>query len=564
MNKARLIFAGLLLTAGMALAQTPTVTQVGNGASYDTRIAQGSIFVVIGTNLGPSTITSAGPVPLQKTLAGTSIKFTPVAGGDAIDAFMFYTLNVQVAGLLPSTTAVGDYNVTVTYNGATSAPFKVTVVDRVFGTVSIAGSGQGPAVVQNYNSAADTPINGYATGGGFAPAYPGQTIIIWGTGLGPISGSDADAPGVQDLRSAATIKVLIGGRELSPFYAGRAPQYPGEDQINVTLPGDIAAGCNVSLQVNVNGILSNTTTIAIATSQGATACTHPFLSTDQLTKLVSGGSVTMGVFSLAKQTSKISFGGLSLTSVSETVGGEFSKYTLSSVNDAGGAVGAALFNTTGSCTVIKQSLEGTSLIGTGPSPLDAGAQLTLDGPGVSAKAVPRSTGNSYFASLVPAGSQTGVLTAGAYTLKGTGGADVGAFTGSITLSTPVTWTNQDAITQITRSQGLPITWTGGGGTDIVSIVGLGGTFTGTGATAKTEATIFLCLAKASDGSFTVPTSVLSQLPAVAADSTTSIGLLAVTSGTAPAPFTAPLTGGGNVDYAVIIGSSGGSKTLPIQ
>lgn len=563
MNQSRLIYAGLLLTTGMAMAQTPTVTGVYNGGSYDTKIARGSIFVAFGTNLGPSSLVQAGAPPLQPALSGTSISFTPVGGGSAVSALMFYTLSSQVAGLLPSTAAAGDYNVTVTYNGATSAGFKVTVVDRSFGIVSLAGNGKGPAVVQNYNSATSTPINGYTAAGGYTPAYPGQTLIIWGTGLGPITASDADAPGVQDLRGAATIKVVVGGRQIDPFYAGRAPQFPGEDQINVTLPADIETGCNVSLQISVNGAMSNQTTVAIASAQGAAACVHPFLSSDQLTKLMSGGSLTMGVFSLSKQTSKISFGGISLTSVAESIGGGFSKYTLGSIDEAGGAAGAALFTQIGSCTVIKQVIEGTNFAGAGPSPLDAGAQLTLNGPGVSSKAVPKNAG-VYSAGLNTSQSQTGVLTAGTYTLTGPGGADVGPFTATINLATPVTWTNQDATTEINRSQALPITWSGGGSSDVVSILGMSGIVSGIGADATTDAKIFLCLAKASDGNFTVPTTVLSQLDPVPASSTTGIGLLAVTSGTAPAPFTAPLTAGGNVDYAYIVGSSGGSKTLPIQ
>lgn len=565
MNRSKLWIAGLVLTTGMAMAQTPTVTGVANGGSYDTKIARGSIFVVFGSNLGPSSIVQAGAPPLQTSLSGTSISFTPAGGGTAVSAYMFYTLSGQVAGLLPSTATAGSYNLTVTYNGSTSAPFQVTVVDRSFGIVSLAGNGKGPAVVQNYISAANTPINGFTTTGGFAPAYPGQTLIIWGTGLGPISGSDADAPGAQDLRGSATIKVLVGGRSLDPFYAGRAPQFPGEDQINVTLPADISTGCTVPLQISVNGQLSNATSIAISTSQSASACTSAFFSNDQMTKLLNGGSVTMGIFDLAKQVSKITIQGFSLTSVAETVGGGFSKYTLGSINDAGGAAGAALFTQIGSCTVVKQVIEGTSFAEAGPSPLDAGPQLTLNGPGVSNKAVPKS-GGSYSAGLNTSGSQTGVLSAGTYTLTGPGGTDVGPFTASITLATPVTWTNMDSIALIDRTQPLPINWSGGGSSDLVSIIGMSGTFTGTAPNQTTSATIFICLANANppNGSFTVPTSVLSQLDAVPANSTTGIGLLLVSSGPPPAPFTAPLTAGGNVDYAAFVSTSGGSKTVPIQ
>jgi hypothetical protein len=219
-----------------------------------------------------------------------------------------------------------------------------------------------------------------------------------------------------------------------------------------------------------------------------------------------------------------------------------------------------LYQQIGSCTVIKQTLKGNSFSSAGPSPLDAGA-LTLNGPGVSSKALTDTNGD-YYAGLNTAGSPTGVLQAGGtYTLTGAGGTGVGAFTGSITLTSLITW-NQN-ITQIVRTQPLQLQWTGGGSGDTVNILGMSGTVTGTAPNQTTNATIFICLAKASDGQFTVPTTVLSQLDAVAALSTTSIGLLSVNSITT-APFTAPLTAGGNVDYAVMTASSGNSKAVPFH
>ena len=109
---------------------------VGNAGSYDTKIAQGSIFVVFGTNLGGDAVVQNASLPIKTSLGNASIRLTPVSGGAAVDAYMIYTTKNQLAGLLPSNTPVGDYNLTVTYNGATSASGRTTVTAQGFGIVS--------------------------------------------------------------------------------------------------------------------------------------------------------------------------------------------------------------------------------------------------------------------------------------------------------------------------------------------------------------------------------------------------------------------------------------------
>jgi hypothetical protein len=106
---------------------------------------------------------------------------------------------------------------------------------------------------------------------------------------------------------------------------------------------------------------------------------------------------------------------------------------------------------------------------------------------------------------LPAGAipQTG----GTFTFKGTGGKDVGAFTATIDLSNPLlSWTNASEAATIDRSQGLTVTWTGGNPGTYVFILG-SATSTGIGYGA------FTCLARADDKQFTVPSYILSVLPA---------------------------------------------------
>jgi len=124
-------------------AGTPLITSVGNALGYQAKLAPGVVFVVKGGNLGPVGIVQGVAPNYQNTLAGTSVNFTPIGGGAAIDAKMVYTLNFQIAAFLPSSVAVGTYAVRVTYNGITSAPMNTTVVARSYGIASADSSGVG-------------------------------------------------------------------------------------------------------------------------------------------------------------------------------------------------------------------------------------------------------------------------------------------------------------------------------------------------------------------------------------------------------------------------------------
>ena len=95
-----------LMTAAMAQPVVRPGNGVLNSASYlspglpASGIAQGSIFVVFGTGLGPSQIVQADKLPLPTKLAETSVTVT--VGGTSKPAFLVYTLASQVAAILPS------------------------------------------------------------------------------------------------------------------------------------------------------------------------------------------------------------------------------------------------------------------------------------------------------------------------------------------------------------------------------------------------------------------------------------------------------------------------------
>ena len=572
-----LIFAALFATISAA---QPVVTSVLNASSYQADIARGSWFVVFGSNMGPANIILAPGSPFPTELSGTRVTYTPAAGGSAIDARLWYTLAGQLAGLLPSSAAAGAYDVRVIYNSQTSAPRRVNVVERNFGFATVTQDGAGPAQATNASLNNGVSLVRFTTGAisfsGLSwqhrPAYPTETLILWGTGVGADAQSDVSGGTSGDQTAAGNIRVIVGNTEITPAYAGRSSGSPGLDQINFTLPANVTLGCTESLRVRASGRLSNLGSLAIANS-GQAQCTHPTLSPAQLTRLDGGGKLTAGSLSISKLTTKLSIPGVgSFDSTSETASGAFNRYGISEIADARFSV-----NQVGACVVVRLRGDQTSIqtgtAGPAPEALNAGSPLTLNGPNAANKPMPLS-GGFYSATLYASGiggfgggSGSPTLTQGTYTIAGPGGADVGAFSASVNFPGGFTWTNESAVPAvIPRSQSLPITWSGGGD-GLVTVTGFAGTQVGGSQTNPIfDVTLFSCIAQASAGNLTVPSSVLQQLPVVSGDLTSgAIGFMSVMATSDPSKgqgtFSAPLTAGGNVDFATFSYQTGSSKLV---
>jgi uncharacterized protein (TIGR03437 family) len=58
-----------------------------------------------------------------------------------VNAYIYFVLNTQINAVMPSTVAPGTGHLTVTYNGATSAPLSITVVASSYATFSASASG---------------------------------------------------------------------------------------------------------------------------------------------------------------------------------------------------------------------------------------------------------------------------------------------------------------------------------------------------------------------------------------------------------------------------------------
>ena len=528
-----------------------------DAAGYTPDIALGSVFVVKGTRLCPEGLVQAAGYPLTPSLGGVSIAFTPAAGGPTVTPYMIYTYGhsgaSQLAAVLPSTAAPGAYLVSVAVNGSSSPAVPVTVVTRKFGLMTADSSGTGLAALQSIDASGTYHYNRFTTGQAqgtpYAPAHPGDFVVAYGTGLGPVQIPDQGAPGVVDFQDTTTVQVLVGGEVITPLYAGRSPAYAGLDQVNFQLPSDVATGCAVTIQVNVGGHLSNMASMSIG-AVGGDICSPSPVSTDVLTRLDQGGSLTLGDFWLTQATPAPTAQGATAALITDSAFGGFMRYSGFQLASA-----TAQFAAPGSCQLVNTVGNAWQLIlGSSGTFLDAG-NLTLKGAGVIGSQFLRDTASGAYA--LPLGPNPAM--SGKYQLSGGGGADVGSFTASVSAGQPVAISG-GLPAAIDRSKDLTLSWTGGSAGSLVSVTAISGMITGGPTTGPiyTGARL-ICTTRADAGSITIPSNFLIRLPKMP-DANNGIGYLAVSSLGQPVQgdgmFAAPLTAGGNIDQGFFLGTLG--------
>ena len=525
---------------------------VVNNASYrvdglpDSGVARGSLIAVFGQRLGPEATAFAGSVPLPTELGGTQVEIR--ANGQVWVAPLVVSSALQVAAILPSGVSTGAATLVVKRNGAASDPVPIKVLNSAFGIFTRNQAGFAPAVVQNWNSPADQPVNAIIDA-----AHPGQVLVLWGTGLGPIAGDDAAAPPVGNL--PVTVEVWVGNHRAEVRYAGRSNGFPAIDQINFVVP-DGVTGCYVPVVVIAGGVSSNYATIAVTKDGAVCSDPHGFLLDDLETALAQGESRT-GVVALDRVRGVIyDDGGTTAINVDD-VNGAFRAIDLLSLPASEGI--RELIPPLGSCTAYGMRPSESGEIDTPPEDpirqqrLGAGNQLTIEGP-KGVKALDSDSGG-YEAELgggLPGdeGALPVYLTPGTYTLRGGGeGAEVGPFTATIELTPGVTWQNQAQTSEVRRDRDLTLTWTGGDASKEFALI-IGQSVNKDDGVAGS----FVCAAPVEAGMFTVPSRILRLLPPNSTwsgfSSGTPTGLLSVETGSwsTRGRFSAPGLDGGYFGY----------------
>jgi uncharacterized protein (TIGR03437 family) len=216
-------------------------------------ISPGEIVVIYGAGLGPSQLiqnqTSNGR--FSAAAGGTVVSFNGIA------APLLYDSATQLAAVVPYAISGAMAQVTVAYQGTTSAAFNVPVAlstPSLF-TSNQTGSGQAAAV----NS--DATVNSAVS-----PVKIGATLSLYATGAGQT------APGAVDGVLGGGVPILplgvtVGGIPAKVQYAGGAPgQVSGLVQINVQIPSGVRPGGYVPVVLQLGDASTTPDAVWIAVS----------------------------------------------------------------------------------------------------------------------------------------------------------------------------------------------------------------------------------------------------------------------------------------------------------
>jgi uncharacterized protein (TIGR03437 family) len=492
----------------------PTITAILNNSSTvpagfpNYGIAPSSIFQVQGTNLATPGTTATGtlqnvyPTGTLPTILGGATASVTVSGTTVTPA-LWYASPTQLALELPSNTPTGTGTLMVTV-GTNSASAPITVVPAAFG-IDVYNGNTG-VLQDSVSGAIISPTNS---------AKNGETLTLWGTGVGADT-ADSDTNYTTSPHAINTpVQLYIGGVQVAAAnitYVGSLG-YPGVNGIIFTVPSGVPQGCEVSIAVVANGMVSNVPTAAFMPSGGVCQDAYTGLSGTTISSLTGKSTVNSGSVSVIQGTSP-SANGTPITA--DTAMANFTEVTGSSSVTGSGIVSV------GGCTITQTLSSTTTGSVTGLNP----GTIMVTPPGGSAVTLASNAGlsGSYIA-MLPSGAVP--TSGGTFAFAGSGGTGataVGAFNTTINFPNPIIdWTNQSASATVTRASGQTYTWTGGGSGTFVTMSGFS---SGNGISGG-----YICVVPQSDLSYTVPAYVTGSLPAGTGTST-------ITNTTAFTSFTA--------------------------
>lgn len=440
-------------------------------------IAPGSIFSILGRDLGPATPVKSESYPLQTSLDGASVRVT--MHGTSYQAWPIESGRERIRAILPSAVPPGEGTLQVTYQGRSSEAVPILVKSVAPGIFTEDPRGNGQAVVWNV----DGQTGAIAVNSRERPLRPGQLASIWATGLGAADSSEATGP-IPGHRADLDVRVWIADRPANVIYQGRSGCCPGADQVIFETPEGVE-GCQVPLNIEVNGAASNFGSIAIGANGTCRAVVRPAPPRVDRFGLI---------FFLD------GFGSVLLPGALE----DYVRMAFFTRGRVEGDVEAPLYAfesnaeaPVDSCTIRYGTSFPDPSTQPGQTALDPGAGVRVTGPGGEFVLAPAQGVGAY------QDPRRVLLPPGRYAISnGAGGRDVGPF--SIEAET-IALQLTSRPDKIVRADGLTVTWDYTGPDQLLTIFG---------STASCGRGIysFTCVTRAANRRFTVPARILKMLP----------------------------------------------------
>ncbi len=206
---------------------TATIVSV-NAASFAGPLSPGTITAAFGTNLSAGT-DSARTLPLPTQLAGTSVRLIDSLNVEH-QSPLFFVSPGQINYLIPEQVALGPAQVIVTGANSVVSRGEAQIVNSSPALFTTTYNGRGlPVALTTFDGAIFEGVTN--TDGTARQVNPGSPwrpnyLMLFGTGL----------------RRASSLRVRVGGVEVTPLFSGAQGSFAGLDQINIMVPTNLPGG----------------------------------------------------------------------------------------------------------------------------------------------------------------------------------------------------------------------------------------------------------------------------------------------------------------------------------
>jgi uncharacterized protein (TIGR03437 family) len=226
----------------LVVEPSPTIAATVNAASYGI-VAAGGLATLFGSF--PGLPTEALTIPGMIDSVSVFV--------DSSAAPLYFTSPSQINFQVPWST---ENNATVQVSNGTwsVSTFDVTIAPAAPGIFEMNAAHQGAILDTSYHLVSSSN-----------PVSPGETILIYCTGLGPVSPSQTDgtpAPTDTLVTTMLIPQVTIGGEAASVSWSGLAPGFVGLYQVNAAVPMDLPSE-TAQVSIGMSGITSNIVTLAV-------------------------------------------------------------------------------------------------------------------------------------------------------------------------------------------------------------------------------------------------------------------------------------------------------------
>ena len=238
-----------------------------NGASFNflQGIAPGTIVSLFGTNFTDGSAANSSSIPLPQELEGVRVSV------NGTDAPLFFVSQKQVNFQVPFELPTGGAAIQATRDGIEGNSISGTVLERSPG-IFLLGVGNYGVVVNASQGNFPLPTDvGAQLGLTTTPARPGDVLVIYATGLGPVDQPVSTGEATPSSPLAWTVDRPDVNYSNNPInlikraqFAGLSPGSVGLYQVNVAIHKDTPANDTtpVTLQFS-DGTRSNTVYIAV-------------------------------------------------------------------------------------------------------------------------------------------------------------------------------------------------------------------------------------------------------------------------------------------------------------